>query len=39
LTKAGIDPVKGGRDEFAKYLKVEMAKWEKIIVGSKISAD
>ena len=39
LTKAGIDPVKGGSDEFDQFLKLEIIKWKKIIVNSKINAD
>jgi len=39
LTNAGIEPAKGGSEEFDKFLTLEIQKWQKIIINSRISAD
>ena len=36
LLAQGIDPAKGGVEEFAAVLKAEIPKWEKVIKGARI---
>jgi len=39
MTRAGIEPVNGTPDELAAFMKVEIAKWAKVIREAKIEAD
>ncbi len=39
LTQIGFDPIGTGGDQFATYIRDEMAKYEKIIKDAKIKVD
>jgi len=39
LTPSFYEPILGSADRFAEYVKVEQAKWGKLIAGNKVSAD
>jgi len=39
LNALGFDPIGTGGDEFARYIREEMAKYEKIIREAKIKAE